>query len=234
MIIIYNLSGLLVGAAGILAGVVALAVSGWLSLALFLIGGIWLYFGRSKRDPATGLARPSPSLFFIPLYILAIPVLLLAVLAIFVDTQQSRAPRDPRQARFREDEKALGQSKLTGDRDVALAAYNALKPVALDDDMHVFAAVNDPRVLVLARIPSLKELNDADRAGMVKALATAFETLDATRGRQLFLGIKGRFAYGVVQTPTVQKFGKIVPSEPLLSYYDFPGPPAESASENLE
>jgi hypothetical protein len=223
MIIIYNLSGLIIGLAGLVVGFLVFGLTGWLSAGLLILGVIWLAFGRGRRDPESGLKRPAPSLFFIPLFVLAFPILLLALPTVIFDVQSGRKALDPRSAQFREDERALSQSKLAGDRALALAAYDVLKTSALDDKTHVFASTDGDRVLILAKIPSLKELDESARAVMVKALTTALETHDAVKGRRLFLGVKGQFTYGVVQTPAGSKIGKTVSSDPLLDYY---GPPA--------
>jgi len=223
MIIIYNLSGLLIGIAGIAVGFLAIVVTGWISAGLLTLGAIWLAFGRARRDPETGIARPAPALFFIPLYLLSIPILLLALLAAIGDVQQGRKALDPRSALLQADQKALDQTKLTGDPDLAGAAYDALKAIARDDKMHVFAAARGPAVLVLVKIPSLKEIGESDRAAMAQALIAALEDRDASRGRQVYLGIRGRLTYGIIRTPAGTKIGSVVSSDPLLEFY---GPPA--------
>ncbi|SIO38208.1 hypothetical protein SAMN05444166_4250 [Singulisphaera sp. GP187] len=222
MIIIYNLSGLLIGLLGIVVGFLVFAVSGWLSAGLLVLGMIWMALGRGKLNAESGLKTPAPSLFFIPLFALAIPILLLAILAVSADVQRSKKVLDPRSALLDQDEKTLNRTKLTGDSDLALAAYDALKPVALDDKMHVFAVVKDQRTLVLAKIPSLKEIDKSARASMVKALVTALETQEAVKDLPLYLGIKGRFAYGVVHTPAGTTIDSTVSPDPLLGFY---GPP---------
>lgn len=226
MFIIYNVPGLLIGLAGIVAGFLALTVSGWLSVGLTVLGTIWLVFGRGKQNVESGLRSPAPALFFIPLSILAIPILLLAIVAVFGDLQDRRKGLDPRSSQFSQDEKTLNRTKRTGDPDLALTAYDALKKVALDDRMHVFASSQGQRVLVLAKIPSLKEIDKADRTSLTKAVVEALEAQDSTKDLPLYLGIKGRLTYGVVQTPTGTQVGSAVSPDPLLDFY---GPPTPSS-----
>ena len=227
MVIIYNLSGLLVGLAGMAAGLLLFGVSGWLSAALFGLGAVWLAFGRGKRDPSTGVKRPAPSLFFIPLFIPAIPILLLAPLVVVFDVQRMGKVADPRYAQFRLDEKALNESKVNGDSALAGAVYDALVNEAHDNAAHVYASAKDDRVLVLAKVPTLKEISKAGRGGLLKALGLALGQADASKGRQVYLGIKGRVAYGIVQTPTGLTIDSVVSPDPLLNFYG--PPPAEKA-----
>lgn len=223
MILIYNLSGLIVGAAGVLAAGMVIGLTGRMSVALFVLGLIWVVFGRRKLDHSTGMKRPAPSVFFIPLWFLSIPVFLLAGLMMSVDGELAKpGPADPRYARFQQDETALDQSKISGDPKLASAAHDALMTVARDDDMRVFASTSDGRVLVLAKIPSLKKISKADRDRMVTVLTDSVEADSALKGPKLYLGIKGRLTYGVVSTPSGKEIGSVVLEAPLYSFYDPP------------
>jgi hypothetical protein len=230
MILVYNLGGLLIGIAGIIAGFFAVLLSGKLFLGLLVIAVIWLAFGRGKLDPQTGAKRPAPALFFVPLFYLAFPVLLLAVPAGLIELQGS-PPRDQRHALLKADEKALDGTKLTGDLDLAGVAYDAVAGPAHDDRTHVFAATSGDRVLILVKIPTLKELDDSDRKSLLKKVADALQSREAAKGGSLYIGLKGRLAFGAIQTPAGVKVGKLVVPDPLLDFYSTPAPikPTESA-----
>lgn len=96
MIIIYNLSGLIVAGAGIVAGILVLMVTGWLSAGLLTVSLVWSVAGCwwREQERAPGVKRPYPALFFIPLPFLSIPVAGLAVLSLMVELSGRGQPAD--------------------------------------------------------------------------------------------------------------------------------------------
>src|ERR1700676_1985976 len=110
MIIIFNLSGLILAGAGIVAGLVVVMVTGWISPGLLTLAVIWFAGGLwwRNQEVSPGVKRPFPALFFIPMPILAVPAACLAVLGFLVAEWGAHAqPADPRVELFRADERML-------------------------------------------------------------------------------------------------------------------------------
>jgi hypothetical protein len=117
------------------------------------------------------------------------------------------------------DERSLDSSRLTGDPELAGAVFDAIKERAHEDRMHVFAKTQDDRVLVLVKIPTLKELDEADRRRVVETLVAFLASHSVSGGHRPFVGIKGRLLFGAIQTPAGTKVGSSVLDAPLLDFY---------------
>src|SRR5262245_22885304 len=96
MLFVYNLTGLLFGIIGIVVGVVAWRVTGWLPAFPMGIGLIWVVYGWRKRHPDDPAAfRRAPSFFFIPLRVWGVPLLLLAVPLGFYEPERITRETNP-------------------------------------------------------------------------------------------------------------------------------------------
>lgn len=219
MILIFNLPGLLIGAAGVAVGLLAAGATGRLWVGLIVIGWAWLLFGRGRRDPETNLRGTAPSLFFIPLFYLAFPVLLLAIPAMITEGRKGGVQSDTRSTRLNEAESTLNRLKLSGDGNLAGAVFDALEPIARDPGMHVFAAKGQGRALVLVKLPDLKETSDTERVKLLDAAAGVLADREETGDLSPFIGLQGRFVYGAIRTPTGTQVKSTVPESALLDYY---------------
>ncbi|HEV3162815.1 MAG TPA: hypothetical protein VGZ22_02155 [Isosphaeraceae bacterium] len=225
MILVYNLSGLLVGLAGVGVGFLTLMLTGKLALGMVAIGIVWLLFGRGRRDPETEERHPVPSLFFVPLFYLAFPVILLAIPASFVDVKSNERSTDARAVALADAVKALNSTNLSGDPELASALYNAIKDMTADDGMHVYAADTNDRALVLVKLPKLKEIDQANRRRILTKLAETLDTQASTKGHAAYLALKGKLVWGAVRTPRGEKISSAVSDDLLLDYF---GPVAPS------
>src|SRR5262245_6315869 len=118
MIIIYNLSGLLLAGAGVVAGLFVALLTGWFSLGLLTLAVIWFagWLWWRNQEISRGVKRPYPALFFIPLPFLAAPVAIVAALLFLViELQVHTRPPDPRSELFRADERMLDSAAASGD-----------------------------------------------------------------------------------------------------------------------
>jgi hypothetical protein len=125
MLIIYNLSGLILAGAGIVAGLFVVMVTGWISPGLLTLAVIWFAGGLWWRhqEVSPGVKRPFPALFFIPLPILAIPAASLAVLGfLLVEWGAHTQPADGRAELFRADLPSHVPVQRTNSSDVLGAA----------------------------------------------------------------------------------------------------------------
>src|SRR5688572_6181491 len=116
MIVIYNLSGLLFGvlAAGI--GIATAAVTdrpsvGLAAFALILIGSAGWFRGASHPRGR----RRFPSVFFVPLWIPGILLLLISGPLFLAEAYRKSLPPDPRQAKLDADEAELRRLTTSGD-----------------------------------------------------------------------------------------------------------------------
>ena len=258
MLLIYNLSGLLVGLGGLLLGILVFGLTRHLSAALMMIGLFWLIFGRGSKQtpewveapvsagapPPSGPAAleipprafrrgPAPSIFFIPLWIWAIPFILLTIPAFIFDRVSAAANKDPRMARFREDESDLRKFSTTGVLAPALRMYlidNAEGAELELADSHVLVNTSPDAVLVLIRIQELRELNNSVRQKGLDTTLAFLNEQPASKGKRIFIGLKGGFIYGAIRTPSSLKIDKTVRSDALLEYYSSEMVPKRGAS----
>ena len=230
MLIIFNLSGLIVGLIGLGLGLAAFMASGKLALGLVAIAvtwiglGLWWKFG--KPAPPGGERRKYPALFFIPLPFLAIPLVPLAFLVGIAEVMVRAMPVDPRAPGLQADEQVLTTTRIGGDSAASEAVMGALDAVA-PDGYHVLTRIKPDAVLVLVKAPDLKHVEEPGRARMLDALAAALEADPRTRGRRQYLGIKGRFAFGAVRVPPGRtEIAPLANRTPLLAFYGEPTAPA--------
>src|SRR5215213_8628171 len=165
MILIYNLTGLLLGLIGVGLGLMTFLLTGRLSLGLLIIASVWLAFGFRRRvDHTTGAKGPFPSVFFIPLGFWGIPIVLL-VLPVFLIEQfaarQERKAPDQRAALFNADEAWLRTTNISGDvrlsRAIREGLVGTLVAEAKAEDFVVFTRTSPDAVLVLIAAPNLKQ-----------------------------------------------------------------------------
>ncbi len=231
MIIIYNLSGLIVGVLGLILGLLVAVASGLVSPGGLTVAAVWIGAGlwwkyRARTDGKIGRF---PALFFIPLPFWGAPVLLMSLLALVIEVKAGRTPPDPRESRFTADARMLDSASFTGDVALSRSLVDALGKIAVEeakaDNYHVFTRIGDDAVLVLVKSPNLKNFKMPARVELLHAIESILASQPQTKGKQPFIGVKGRIAFGAIRVPPDQiKTGSVLSESPL---YDFYGPVAE-------
>ncbi len=237
MIIIYNTSGLVVGVLGLILGLLVVLASGLFSLGGATVAAVWIGAGlwwkyRARPEGTTGRF---PAIFFIPLPFWAAPLVLMSLLALVIEVRAGRRPPDPRAARFTADERMLDSTSFSGDVPVSKLLKDALEKVVVEeatpDNCHVFTKLGDGTVLVLIKSPNLQNLKMPARVELLHAIEAILASLPQTKGKQPYIGVKGRIAFGAIRFPPDQiKTGSVLVTSPL---YDFYGPVAQPAGSSL-
>jgi hypothetical protein len=233
MIIIYNRSGLIVGVLGLFLGLLAAMASGFVSLGGTIVAAVWIGVGlwckyRARPDGQIGRY---PAIFFIPLPFWAVPLVLMSLVALVIEVKAGRRPPDPREARFRADERLLDSASFSGDVSLSKSLLDALGKITVEeyraDNYNVFTKLGDDTVLVLIKSPNLKNFKMPARVTLLHAIESILATQPQTKGKQPYIGVKGRIAFGAIRVPPDQiKTGSVLAESPL---YDFYGPVAEPA-----
>lgn len=249
MIIIFNASGLLIGFAGCMIGLVAGALTGSLAVALLVLSATWIGLGLVWRNSrgAGAPKRPFPSLFFIPLPFLAIVTVILALLAIPIDLRSKSESRgsDPREQTFRSAESSLRGTNASGDVPLSTLVHRALSSTAhagaIPSSLNVYTDSNDKSVLVLVKVGNLKEFSEDARRSMLNTVAAAIKSEPLHQTKDLYVGVKGAVLYGAIQTPT-QTIISTTSHSALLEYFSgsalapqsspFPALPTETSSSS--
>lgn len=226
MLLIYNLSGLLLGVAGIIVGFFLLALTDQFGFAFLGAALTWLLFGGRRRPDEFGQRRPAPSLFFIPLRYWGIPLALLAVPVFVVQFVGDRKPKDTRAALLNADERALRSAAVSGDRALAVAVQAHLALSAVEEisaeQFHVFArlrnGIDGQSALILVRAENLRQFPEPVRAQLLDTIAEA--AAEDHPHAKLYIGVKGRISFGAIRTPLGgTQTGKVVSEEPLYDFY---------------
>ncbi len=231
MIIIFNWSGLLIGFAGCVMGLIVGVLTGSLAVGLLGLSATWIGLGltwrnsRGKGEPK----RPFPSLFFIPLPFLAIVTVILALLAIPVDLKSKDKVNDPRAQSLGWAESSLRSANASGDVDLSTAVHQVISSKAhsgaIPSSLSVYTDATDSAVLVLVKVGNLKEFSEDARRSLLSTVDTAVKAFSTHQSKQLYVGIKGTALYGAIQTPS-QTITKTTPNTPLLDYYTGAAPAA--------
>lgn len=225
MIIIYNLSGLLLGLAGIAAGLLVGLATRHLSLGLLAMALVWSIFGWRRVDPVTQTKRPFPSVFFIPLAFIGILLVLASVPMFLVERVVRNAPRDPRAALLDADESTLRQFRVGGDAALSNDILEHLASIVEEkgakvEDYHVFTRVGSDAVLVLVQVPNLKQYEPEAREQLLNFIEGMLWAEERVQGKKLYIGVKGRVAYGALRGPNdFTKTGAAVSERPLYEFY---------------
>jgi hypothetical protein len=245
MIIIYNISGLLVGLLGavlgflVLSGLVVVGSPVFLSPGFLAIAAVWCALGRAKPNFETGEMRPAPAVFFIPLFywglvigILSLPV---AGFEIFVAPQAKQvaadqAAKDPRVNQFKELEDDLSRNR-SDDEALSGALMAMIAKMLPGEPVNVAIKSSDSRVLVLMKLKDLKKIKEPDRKTLLKGIR---EVAEAQRpGVQVYAGIKGRLMFGAITAPGQPDLvGSVVEERNLFAFFD--APPATTADSSTE
>lgn len=226
MFIIYNVSGLLIGLLGIAAGVMAIGVTSSPGVGLCMLALTWAVLGViwKLQKTSTGQSRPAPSLFFIPLYFWAIPVLFLGMVMGLAEIVSGPRVVDPRAASFSAEEKKLRSGAATGDSEVAHSIMNALQALANPDikaeRFGVHAVKQGEAGMVLLEAPNLKKFSDNARKELVTVVRALAQEQWGDSVKNVYVGVKGRLMWGAVSPSKDQvRVGSVVPEEPLLDFY---------------
>ena len=233
MIIIYNLSGLLLGLAGVAAGIVVGLATRHLSLAVLAMALVWSIFGWRRVDPVTHAKRPFPSVFFIPLAFIGLFLCCASVPLFLVERVARNAPRDPRAALLDADEATLRRFRAGGDASLSRDVLEHLASIVEEseakvEDYHVFTRLGPDAVLVLVQVPNLKRYKPEAREQLLNFIEGMLWAEERAQGKKIYIGVKGSVAYGAIRGPEdFTKTGAAVNERPL---YDFYGPASASAT----
>lgn len=200
MIIIYNRSGLIVGLAGLGAGVLVALAAQRLSPGLATVAAIWFFAGRRwTRLEADGVPR-YPSLYFVPLRFASLLVCLLAVSALIFEGGHSQLPPDPIADMRRADENQLRYARISGnDEALAQSVYDSLRREINDCSVNVHVASHG--VLILARVADLQKFDVASRTLLLNLMQKPVEAREDLAARPLYLGLRGKILYGGLRVP---------------------------------
>jgi len=224
MLIIFNLSGLLIGLLGAFVGVLTAGLTGSLAAGVLALSAIWASVGLwwRKGRKADGGQRRYPSIFFIPLPFLAIATAILALINIPIELRTTSRTPDPRQPAFTQAEANLRSPSVSGDIDLATSVHNAVSNGAfvgmIAERTYVHAAASDTGVLILVKISNLKKFPNPARSAMLQTVADTVKNTPSLATKPLYIGIKGTLMYGAIQTPSESKVGTD-DHQALLAFY---------------
>ena len=235
MILIYNITGLLVGVLGLFVGfvvafgLIAIGSPLWLSPAALTIAGVWCPLGRAKPNFETGEMRPAPSVFFIPLFywglvagFLSLPLAAVELLAKRAnDTPAARqAALDPRLAQFKRLENDIRKDE-SDDLVLSALVMFKIKTMLPSESVNIAIKSAEDRVLVLIQLKDLKKIQDSDRKLLLKGIRETAENHRA--GVKVYAGIKGRLMFGAITVPQhPDLIGSVVEEKKLLAFFDQP------------
>jgi len=236
MIIVYNVSGLIVGMLGLFLGLLIAVVSGLISLGGLAAAVVWIgasLWWKYRARPEGKIGR-FPAIFLIPLPFWAAPLALMSLLILVIEVREGRRPLDPRMALFSADVRMLDSASFSGDVSLSKSIGDALGKItvaeARADNYHVFTKLGDDEVLVLIKSPNLKNFKMPARVELLHAIDSILASQPLTKGKQPYIGVKGRIAFGAILVPPNQiKTGSVLAESPL---YDFYGPVAEPAKSS--
>jgi hypothetical protein len=224
MIIIHNAKGGLVAIAGLALAVVMTLVTAKLWLGLAFASAIWIYYGWPTKDEETQKWEFYPHVFFIPLPLFGVIALLIAVFA-FLAVPRLDEPRSPLAAVLDNDEKVLANVPVGGNEVLSAAVRTALRMMPEElvrtDGVAVFSRSNvEGKVLVLVKVPLLKEAKDPARIAILSTVEKAVMETAGVPADRLYVGVKGKFLYGAIRTPTSGHLvGGAVDDDKLLPFY---------------
>lgn len=227
MIIIFNISGLLLGAAGVLVGIVIALLSGWLSLGVLALAVAWFglgfYWRRSSPEPEK--KRAWPALFFIPLPFAAVPLALLALPMLLVEWGARNQPDDPRAPQLKADERTLDSTLVGGDIALSRSILDGLQVMTVEDAeadaYHVFSRKQGEAVLVLVKVPNLSDYENSARQQLLDMITAIVKADPESTGKRLYIGVKGKFVYGAVQLPSGKAIIRgVIGEDDLYAFYD--------------
>lgn len=228
MIIIYNLSGLILGVAGIGAGLLVAMATGSIGGALLVLSIVWIAggFWWHSRE------RPFPAIFFIPLPFIAMPLAMLAVPLLLVQPRAHAEAADQRSIEFRADEKMLDAAAATGDIELSQSILAALRAVPTEEGASepysVCTHTAGDSALVLVKAVNLKKYKDPTRHLLLQEIRKVVRDRTASQETRLFIGIKGRLTYGAVETPPGDV--RVASSISESKLFDFYGPKSTAAA----
>lgn len=222
MIIIFNLMGAVVTISGLLAGAVLLVLTGKVTIAILAIVSIWMYFGRSKADKETGEKQPAPSVFFIPMFFWGIVGCLALFPAVMIDIAMALndgkpVVRNPLTVQFEADEEGLASNE-SDDQELSKELRSMMSEVFPDIYVNIRVKSSPTAVLILMKAPDLKKVPEKTRKLLLEAIQKVAR--EVRPDVLVYVGIRGRLAYGAVLTPDApMSVGSIVDDHPLYGFY---------------
>ncbi len=118
----------------------------------------------------------------------------------------------------------LDHVQVTGDVALSQAILHGLTTQivaeAKPDAYSVFTSQKPDAVLVLLKADNLKTYKDPARKQLLDAIGSILQENMHLGGKKVYIGIKGRFAFGAIRvSPDVEKLGSIVQESPLYDFY---------------
>jgi len=225
VILIYNVSGILIGLAGFLVGFISALIFRSFGIGLILASLIWcgLGFWWRRKPTADGTVRPYPSIFFIPLPFIAIATLLIGIVITPVEFMATRQrENDPRAQLLSTAERSLSTTSVSGDTELATLVHTAVSKGTFSgmiaDSTTVHVATSDTSVLALVKVSNLKKFPEASRIQMLDAIADAIKSHAPSQDKSQYIGVKGGLIYGALRTPTITT-GKTTSADELRDYF---------------
>lgn len=82
-----------------------------------------------------------------------------------------------------------------------------------------YSTANDQKVLVLVKVPDLKEVKKENRVAISNIINKFLDTQAGLADKERYIGVHGRLNMMIVKTPTTEENGNIVASAPLKDFF---------------
>lgn len=87
------------------------------------------------------------------------------------------------------------------------------------DKFLYFSSTKENKVLILVKIPDLKDVTKENRKLIVETIEGMASALDESKGRKIYIGLMGKFNMMVVKTPTSYENADLALENPLYDFY---------------
>jgi len=144
-----------------------------------------------------------------------------------IKSEDSPHVKDPRYNQLQEDDKQLSKT-LGGVTGLSAFISDRLQKIDPLAKLNVFTRIEGDRVLALVKTNRLKEYDEPMRRQFLDAVLETLGKQEATKGKNVYVGIKGKLLYGLTRIPPDEvKIGESVPESALMGFY---GEPASTPS----
>jgi len=92
--------------------------------------------------------------------------------------------------------------------------------IAEDKNIECFTKVEGDKILVLVKIPSLKDFEKKERPKVIEVIEYEIDGIPSLKDKERYIGVHGKYNMMLIKTPSVEKNSRLLLTGPLYDFYE--------------
>ncbi len=152
-----------------------------------------------------------------------IGLIIIGLLIALISITAKSTPTDPRAKLLNRDLDSMVLNPSQQEDSIAFHIESMME-LFVDEENHperfkYAVKQKEDKILVLMKVPTLKQVRKKNRTEILDMINTSLETEEGIQGKEIYIGVEGKYTIMLLQTPKTIKNGRFISESPLYEFY---------------